>query len=93
MRKNTVYGGVYDEDHPTISMFWQVVAELSEDEKRKLVKFITSCYRPPLLGFQELLPLFAIRDATNDQERLPTASTCVNLLKLPVYTDIRTLRS
>ena len=25
-------------------------------------------------------------------DRLPTASTCVNLLKLPMYTDERTLR-
>ena len=33
-------------------------------------------------GFKELNPHFAIRDATDDQSRLPTASTCVNLLKV-----------
>jgi ubiquitin-protein ligase E3 C len=38
-------------------------------------------------GFKELVPKFAIRDAGRDNERLPTASTCVNLLKLPMYTD------
>ena len=26
-----------------------------------------------------------------DSDRLPTASTCVNLLKLPVYPDLATL--
>ena len=47
-------------------------------------KFITSCSKPPLLGFKELTPPLCIRDSGNDEERLPTASTCVNLLKLPV---------
>lgn len=44
-------------------------------------------------GFKELVPKFAIRDAGRDNERLPTASTCVNLLKLPMYTDERILRA
>jgi hypothetical protein len=34
------------------------------------------------LGFKELVPNFSIRDAGTDQLRLPTASTCVNLLKV-----------
>ena len=33
-------------------------------------------------GFKELRPNFAIRDASDDENRLPTASTCVNLLKV-----------
>ena len=33
-------------------------------------------------GFKELNPNFAIRDASDDEQRLPTASTCVNLLKV-----------
>ena len=33
-------------------------------------------------GFKELNPNFAIRDASDDENRLPTASTCVNLLKV-----------
>ena len=44
-------------------------------------------------GFKELVPKFAIRDAGRDNERLPTASTCVNLLKLPMYTDERILKA
>lgn len=43
---------------------------------------MTSCSRPPLLGFKELVPNFSIRDAGSDELRLPTASTCVNLLKV-----------
>jgi ubiquitin-protein ligase E3 C len=33
-------------------------------------------------GFKELFPQFAIQNAGADQSRLPTASTCVNLLKV-----------
>lgn len=33
-------------------------------------------------GFKELNPKFALRDAGIDTARLPTASTCVNLLKV-----------
>ena len=43
-------------------------------------------------GFKELVPNFAIRDAGSDENRLPTASTCVNLLKLPRYRSERVLR-
>ena len=45
-----------------------------------------------LSGFKELNPNFAIRDATGDENRLPTASTCVNLLKLPRYKNPKVLR-
>ena len=33
-------------------------------------------------GFKELHPNFAIRDSGLDQTRFPTASTCINLLKV-----------
>ncbi|EEB87451.1 hypothetical protein MPER_15192, partial [Moniliophthora perniciosa FA553] len=93
LRDNTNYGGVYDEREETVGMFWDVVKSFSEDQKRALLRFVTSCSRPPLLGFKELNPHFAIRDAGNDQHRLPTSSTCVNLLKLPRYQDKQTLKA
>jgi hypothetical protein len=39
-------------------------------------------------GFSGLVPKFCIRDAGGDENRLPTSSTCVNLLKVscPVVT-------
>ncbi|KAL2913386.1 ubiquitin-protein ligase (E3) [Polyrhizophydium stewartii] len=93
LRRNTVYSGVYDDDHPTIKMFWRVVESFDEEHRRKLIRFITSCSRPPLLGFSYLQPLLSIRDSGNDEERLPTASTCVNLLKLPIYKSEAILHS
>ncbi|KAK7694083.1 hypothetical protein QCA50_003659 [Cerrena zonata] len=92
LRKHTNYGGLFGEQDPTIQIFWRVVNSFDQEQRRKLLRFATSCSRPPLLGFKELVPNFAIRDAGSDEKRLPTASTCVNLLKLPRYTNERTLR-
>ncbi|CAL1705751.1 unnamed protein product [Somion occarium] len=92
LRKHTNYGGLFEDHEPTIQIFWRVVNSFNQDERRKLLRFATSCSRPPLLGFKELIPNFAIRDAGSDENRLPTASTCVNLLKLPRYKNERTLR-
>lgn len=43
--------------------------------------------------FQELYPAFCIHNGGSDLERLPTASTCMNLLKLPEFQDEALLRS
>jgi len=82
LQQHTNYGGLYDASHPTIRFFWQVVESFDQEQKKGLLRFVTSCSRPPLLGFRELVPNFSIRDATEDQYRLPTSSTCVNLLKV-----------
>ncbi|KAG8928555.1 hypothetical protein FRC02_006739 [Tulasnella sp. 418] len=85
LERNTIYGGVFDASHDTIRMFWSVIRSLDQKQRCALLRFVTSCARPPLLGFKELYPKFSIRDAGSDESRLPTSSTCVNLLKLPVY--------
>ena len=97
LRRNTIYGGTYvigDDglEHPTIQLLWKVMKEMSDDERRAVLKFVTSTPRAPLLGFGTLNPRFSIRDAGSDQERLPSTSTCVNLLKLPMYRDEKTLK-
>ncbi|GAA5926390.1 ubiquitin-ubiquitin ligase HUL5 [Sporobolomyces koalae] len=94
LRRHTIYGGWDgDENNPTIRDFWTVFESFGKDDRAKLVKFVTSCARPPLLGFGELNPLFAIRNAGQDESRLPTSATCVNLLKLPEYKNIESLRA
>ncbi|XP_060771202.1 ubiquitin-protein ligase E3C isoform X1 [Neoarius graeffei] len=93
LKKFTNYSGGYSPTHPVIKIFWEVVENFSDEEKRKLLKFVTSCSRPPLLGFKELYPAFCIHNGGNDVERLPTASTCMNLLKLPEFCDQQLMRS
>jgi ubiquitin-protein ligase E3 C len=92
LRRNTIYGGTYvigtdGLEHPTVSFFWKVMKEMSDEERRAVLKFVTSTPRAPLLGFGTLNPRFSIRDGGSDQARLPSTSTCVNLLKLPMYRD------
>lgn len=90
-KHNVEYGG-YLPDDLTIKYFWEVVEELDSKERSKLIKFVTSVSRAPLLGFGALNPKFGIRNSGRSATRLPTASTCVNLLKLPDYQDKKLLK-
>lgn len=92
LQNHTQYSGVYDAEHPTVQFFWQAMREFSDAERREVLKFVTSTPRAPLLGFNQLNPPFSIRDGGGDEERLPSASTCVNLLKLPRYGTLKLLR-
>ena len=90
LRRHTECSGAYTigtdgQDHPTVRAFWAVMHELSDEERRKVLKYVTSTPRGPLLGFSMLRPRFTLRDSGSDQSRLPSTSTCVNLLKLPIY--------
>jgi ubiquitin-protein ligase E3 C len=97
LRANTQYGGVYvigDDglEHPSVQLFWEVMQEFDDDDRRKVLKYVTSTPRAPLLGFGVLNPRFSIRDGGADESRLPSTSTCVNLLKLPRYSSKGVLR-
>lgn len=90
-RINTKYSSGYSENSPVIVWFWQVMAELTVEEQSRLLTFVTSSPRAPLLGFSYLNPSFTIQRAEGDV-RLPTASTCLNLLKLPNYPSLEVVR-
>lgn len=97
LRENTVYSGAYvighdGLEHETVRLFWEVMEELEPKDRGAVLKFVTSTPRAPLLGFKVLNPKFTIRDSSRDESRLPSASTCINLLKLPQYRDKKTLK-
>lgn len=90
------YAAGYHPSQPIIQWFWEIVEnDLSQDQQCKLLKFMTSCSRQPLLGFKSLEPapcvqqirlpenLF-LQDPVEILKRapLPTSSTCMNLLKV-----------
>ena len=89
MKKYMHYSGGYSESHPAIEMFWDILSGFSIQEQAGLLKFVTACSRPPLLGFKYLEPKLCIQKTAESEEdylsRLPTAATCMNLLKLPPY--------
>lgn len=99
LRSNAHYSGGYDQDHPVIDMFWEVMKSFSLEYQKKFLKFVTGCSRGPLLGFRYLEPKFCIQRAAplnvaeEDLDRLPTSATCMNLLKLPPYKSIGQMRN
>lgn len=89
--RHTNYGGGYNERSQVIQWLWAILQELQPEDKGRFLMFVTSCSRPPLLGFKTLYPQFGIH-LVPDYTRLPTASTCANLLKLPNYQSCDTLK-
>ncbi|CAG2202036.1 UBE3B [Mytilus edulis] len=117
LRRNTQYYGGYHNNHKVINWMWDILGkDFNREEKGLFLKFVTSCSKPPLLGFSNLEPPFSVRcvEVSDDQDtgdtvgsvlkgffnirkrdpvgRLPTSSTCFNLLKLPNYQKKSTLR-
>jgi ubiquitin-protein ligase E3 C len=93
LKRNSQYAGGYSSIDRHVARFWAVVAELEDRDLERLIKFVTSCQRPPSLGFVGLHPPFTIqRVDCADDARLPTASTCFNILKLPTYSSQRILK-
>eukprot|EP01064_Diplonema_japonicum_P025460 TRINITY_DN36890_c0_g1_i1.p1 TRINITY_DN36890_c0_g1~~TRINITY_DN36890_c0_g1_i1.p1 ORF type:complete len:1102 (+),score=159.20 TRINITY_DN36890_c0_g1_i1:34-3306(+) len=88
LRGHTRYEG-YTPDAPVINFFWDVLSEFSDAQKSDFLRFVTSSARPPLLGLGHITPPFMIRAVPTDSstyvDRLPSASTCFNLLCLPLY--------
>ncbi|CAH8435888.1 unnamed protein product [Dicrocoelium dendriticum] len=91
LEKHTVYPNDASEHKETLEYFWTVLRSLSESDKRLFLRFVTACSRPPMFGFRDLQPPFSIQ-VTQELDRLPTASTCMNLLRLPDFRDPVLLR-
>ncbi|XP_078322034.1 E3 ubiquitin-protein ligase HACE1-like isoform X2 [Crassostrea virginica] len=88
-RQFTEYSG-YDENSPQIQWFWEVVEGLGQQDRVLLLQFCTGSSRVPFGGFSHLgggggPQKFTISQVTYQPQLLPTASTCINLLKLPEY--------
>ncbi|CAM9290006.1 unnamed protein product [Ectocarpus sp. 4 AP-2014] len=93
LKRNTLYAGGYHQTQPVMQWFWEAIESFSPEEQGQFLKFVTSCSRPPLLGFERLNPPICLqRVPEGDEGRLPSSSTCMNLLKLPQYADRQTLR-
>lgn len=89
LQASTVYTGGYTASTPVVVWFWETIVALPADLQSALLLFVTSSPRAPLLGFRHLDPPFTIQRA-HGTDRLPSASTCMNLLKLPEYGDAQT---
>ena len=62
LQQFTQYSSGYSKDHELIRWFWEIVHnDLTDDQLGLLLKFVTSCSRAPILGFQHLQPQLCIQ--------------------------------
>ncbi|XP_029451211.1 E3 ubiquitin-protein ligase HACE1 isoform X2 [Rhinatrema bivittatum] len=95
--KNTEYTSGYERSDPVIQWFWEVVQELTQEERVLLLQFVTGSSRVPHGGFAYImggsgLQNFTIAAVAYTPNLLPTSSTCINMLKLPEYPSKETLK-
>eukprot|EP01130_Rhizamoeba_saxonica_P013237 TRINITY_DN5622_c0_g1_i2.p1 TRINITY_DN5622_c0_g1~~TRINITY_DN5622_c0_g1_i2.p1 ORF type:complete len:738 (+),score=157.21 TRINITY_DN5622_c0_g1_i2:447-2660(+) len=88
-KQNTIYNG-FDETNDVILWFWEWVDTLTIDEIAQLLLFVTGSSRVPLGGFSELPGMdgptrFTITLIPGVELCLPKSSTCLNILKLPLF--------
>uniref|UniRef100_A0A8C0ZC85 E3 ubiquitin-protein ligase HACE1 n=1 Tax=Cyanistes caeruleus TaxID=156563 RepID=A0A8C0ZC85_CYACU len=88
--KNTEYTSGYERGDQVIQWFWDVVEELTQEERVLLLQFVTGSSRVPHGGFAHImggsgLQNFTIAAVPYTANLLPTSSTCINMLKLPEY--------
>jgi hypothetical protein len=102
---NTKFLAGYDATSRPVLLLWEVVREMTVEDQGRFMQFCTGSSRPPVLGFGAMTPPFSVsrNDGGDagvggvkhyfvDIDRLPTASTCFNLLKLPPYKNKGNLR-
>ncbi|CAC5368389.1 HERC4 [Mytilus coruscus] len=90
LEKNTEYKGEYHRYHPTIKIFWDVFHDLSIEQKKKFLLFLTGSDRIPILGMETIKVI--IQPTQGGESYLPVAHTCFNILDLPTYEDKQTLK-
>ncbi|KAI9278362.1 hypothetical protein BDA99DRAFT_491964 [Phascolomyces articulosus] len=85
LERVTEYDDGYHAEHRIIRDFWTVVhQDMTSEQKRKLLFFVTASDRVPVGGLKELT--FVVQRNGPDSDRLPTALTCFSRLLLPEYT-------
>jgi len=75
----------YTRESKTIIDFWQVVRNMSPDQHRQLLEFVTASDRVPVNGMSSVV--FIVQKNGDEDTRLPSSSTCYGRLLLPQYSS------
>ncbi len=65
--------------------FWQIVEEMSPEERAMLLVFITGSSAVPVGGFKSLSRAISIVPSSRAQDSLPITHTCFNIMEIPSY--------
>jgi len=87
----------YHKNHTMVRWFWEVVESYSNEQKLRLLQFVTGTSSIPFEGFKALrgsssLQRFTIDTLHGPPDALPIAHTCFNRLDMPYYTSQEALR-
>jgi hypothetical protein len=95
LRRVTKYEG-FEANSKYIQCFWQIVGSWPELRQRQLLKFVTAAERIPVGGAGNIVLVIqkmggAFDGDEEEEERLPTSSTCFGTLNLPHYRHAKVL--
>ncbi|EMP33357.1 NEDD4-like E3 ubiquitin-protein ligase WWP2 [Chelonia mydas] len=94
-QKNTIYRH-YTKNSKQIQWFWQVIKEMDNEKRIRLLQFVTGTCRLPVGGFAELIgsngPQKFCIDKVGKETWLPRSHTCFNRLDLPPYKSYEQLK-
>eukprot|EP00940_MAST-03C_sp_MAST-3C-sp2_P001633 g1633.t1 len=96
--QNTLYKGDFHPNHKIVKWFWEIVGEMDQEMRARLLQFSTGTSRVPVQGFKALqsrdgklnpftLKSVPLKSSTKNvsASAFPIAHTCFNRIDLPVY--------
>lgn len=84
---NSQYHNGYHKSHPTILLFWKAFHELTLDEKKKFLLFLTGCDRLHVKGLHLEGIVFRCPETFTEKDD-PRSLTCHSILDLPKYSTM-----
>lgn len=88
-RMNTEYRSGYHDNHQVITWFWQVIEKFTNEQRLRLLQFVTGTSSIPYEGFAALRGSTGPRrfciEKWGKPNALPRAHTCFNRIDLPPY--------
>ena len=94
-KANTEYHN-YNPASQQVVWFWRIVKAMTNEERAKLLQFITGTSKVPLNGFKELEGVSGLTKSNIHKDpstnRLPTSHTCFNQLDLPAYESFEVMK-
>lgn len=89
LRRATRYEG-WDASHRVVRDFWSVVKRYDQDQKKKLLEFVTASDRVPVGGMRNVQ--FSVQKNGVEDTQLPRSYTCYGVLLLPEYSSKEILK-
>ncbi|XP_055497143.1 probable E3 ubiquitin-protein ligase HERC4 [Leucoraja erinacea] len=92
LEENASYRSGYTRTDEAIVQFWQMFHELTQEEKKHFLAFLTGCDKVPIGGMGKFRIVIRQDFRLDPDLYFPTAHTCYQMLDLPRYSSAEILR-